>query len=152
MKNVIKEVLRMVDSLINFIQNKSTAGMLRSIKDFEAIQGSESVVKKGIKGIRLRKYFSPYIGRVLGEKVTTLPVLFEKMFKGVTRAMSFEEAVGIADLINGASKAETESNKIVKEYIAKFYTKKANGESYNSAYNDVERGVFAHVNRSVIPQ
>lgn len=145
-----KEALRMVDSLINFIQNKSTAGMLKPIADFEYIKDSDKIVKKGIKAIRLRKYFSPKIGRSLGQKTTTLPVLFEKMFKGVNRALEVEEAIGVSDLINNASKAESEVNSIVKQYTKEFYDKKANGESYNSLYNDIERGVFAHVNRNVI--
>lgn len=145
-----KDALRMVDSLINFIQNKSTSGMLGPIADFEAIKDSDVIVDKGIKAIRLRKYFSPKIGRLLGQKTTTLPVLFEKMFKGVTPALEVEEAISVSDLINDASKAESEGNLIVKQYTKEFYNKKANGESYNSAYNDVERGVFAHVNRNVI--
>lgn len=145
-----KDALRMVDSLINFIQNKSTAGMLKPIADFEAIKDSDKIVKKGIKAIRLRKYFSPKIGRLLGQKTTTLPVLFEKMFKGVNRALDVEEAIGVSDLINNASKAESEGNSIVKQYTKEFYDKKANGESYNSLYNDIERGIFAHVNRNVI--
>jgi RNA polymerase sigma-70 factor (ECF subfamily) len=48
---------------------------------FEGISKSENIVKKGIKAIRLRKYFSPKLGRALGQKTTTLPVLEEKMFK-----------------------------------------------------------------------
>lgn len=145
-----KEALRTVDSLINFIQNKSTAGMLKPIADFEGIEGGEQVVKEGLKATRLRKYWSPKLGLLLGQKTTTLPVLFEKMFKGVNRALKFEELTGIADLINNSSKAESESNKIVKNYVKDFYKRKANGESFNSAYNDIERGVIAHVFRNVI--
>jgi hypothetical protein len=145
-----KEALRTVDSLINFIQNKSTAGMLKPIADYEAILGGKEVVEKGIKAFGLRKYWSPKLGRILGQKTSSLPVLFEKMFKGVKRALSVEEAIGISDLINNSSKAEAETNKIVKEYTKEFYGKKANGEAYNSAYNDVERGILAHMNRNII--
>jgi hypothetical protein len=145
-----KEALRIVDSLINFIQNKSTAGMLKPIADFEGIIGGDKAVKEGLKAIRLRKYFSTKLGLGLGQKVTTLPVLFEKMFKGVTRALKVEELIGVSDLINNSSKAESESNKIVKNYVKEFYKRKANGEAFNSAYNDIERGVFAHIFRNVI--
>ena len=145
-----KEALRTVDSLINFIQNKSTAGMLKPIADFEGIEGGEQVKKEGLKAIGLKKYWSPKLGLFLGQNITTLPVLFEKMFKGVNRALKFEELTGIADLINNSSKAESESNKIVKNYVKDFYKRKANGESFNSAYNDIERGVIAHVFRNVI--
>jgi hypothetical protein len=145
-----KEALGTVDSLINFIQNKSTAGMLKPIADFEAIKGGEEIINKGLTAIRLRKYFSPKLGRALGQQTTTLPVLGEKMFKGVNRSLDFEEFSGVSDLINNSSKAESESNLIAKSYIKEFYKRKANGESYNTAYNDVERGVFAHMMRNVI--
>ena len=145
-----KEALRVVDSLINFIQNKSTAGMLKPIADYEAIKGGDEAVATGLKAIRIRKYFSEKLGRALGQKTTTLPVLVEKMFKGVNRSLDFEELVGVSDLINNSSKAESETNLIAKDYIKKFYNKKANGEAYNSAYNDIERGVLAHIMRNVI--
>lgn len=145
-----KEALRAVDSLINFIQNKSTAGMLKSIAQYEGIEGGEQAVSEGLKATRLRKYWSTRLGLGLGEQITSLPVLFDKMFKGVTRALRVEELIGMSDLINNSSKKESESNRIVKEYVNKFYKTKANGESFNSAYNDIERGVFAHIFRNVI--
>jgi hypothetical protein len=145
-----KEALRTVDSLINFIQNKSTAGMLRPIAEYEAIKGGDEAITKGLKAIRIRKYFSEKLGRALGQKTTTLPVLGEKMFKGVNRSLEFEDLVGISDLINNSSKAESETNVIAKDYIKEFYQRKANGEAYNSAYNDIERGVLAHITRNVI--
>jgi len=145
-----KEALRTVDALINFIQNKSTAGMLKPIADYEAIKGGDEAIAKGLKAIKLRKYFSEKIGRALGQKTTSLPVLAEKMFKGVNRSLEFEELTGVSDLVNNSSKAESETNLIAKEYISKFYEREANGEAYNTAYNDVERGVLAHIMRNVI--
>lgn len=145
-----KEALRTVDALINFIQNKSTAGMLKPIADYEAIKGGDEAIAKGLKAIKLRKYFSENFGRALAQTTTSLPVLAEKMFKGVNRSLEFEELVGISDLINNSSKAESETNSIAKEYISKFYEREANGEAYNTAYNDVERGVLAHIMRNVI--
>lgn len=145
-----KEALRTVDSLINFIQNKSTAGMLKPIADNDAIVGGKEAVRQGLISKKLRKYWIPSVGRFFGEKTTSLPVLFEKMFKGVTRALKVEELIGMSDLINNSSKAEGESNRIAEEYVKLFYNKEANGEAYSSSYNDIERGVFAHVNRSVI--
>jgi hypothetical protein len=145
-----KEALRTVDALINFIQNKSTAGMLKPIADYEAIKGGDEAIATGLKAIRIRKYFNEKLGRALGQKTTTLPVLGEKMFKGVNRSLDFEELVGVSDLINNSSKAESETNLIAKDYIKEFYKRKANGEVYNSAYNDIERGVLAHITRNVI--
>lgn len=145
-----KDALRAVDSLINFVQNKSTAGMLKTIAQYEGVEGGEQAVSEGLKAKRLRKYFSSGLGLVLGQEVTSLPVLFDKMFKGVTRALRVEELIGVSDLINNSSKAESETNRIVKNYVKEFYKRSANGESFNSLNNDIERGVFAHVFRNVI--
>jgi hypothetical protein len=145
-----KEALRTVDSLINFIQNKSTAGMLKPIADFEAIVSGNDAEKQGFKAERIRKYWIPKLGRAVSQAFTTTPVLFEKMFKGVTKALAVEELIGLSDLINNSSKAEADVNIIVKEYVKEFYKRNANGEAYNSAYNDVERGVLAHMMRNVI--
>ena len=145
-----KEALRIIDSLINFIQNKSTAGMLKPIADFKGIEGGVEAEKQGFKAQKLRKYWIPKLGKALSKAFTTTPVLLEKMFKGVTRALEFEELIGLSDLINNSSKSQSDVNMIVKEYVKDFYKRKANGESYNSAYNDVERGVLAHMSRNVI--
>jgi hypothetical protein len=145
-----KDALRIIDSLINFIQNKSTAGMLKPIADFQGITGGVEAEKQGFKAEKLRKYWIPKLGKALSKAFTTTPVLLEKMFKGVTRALEFEELIGLSDLINNSSKSESDTNMIVKEYVKKFYKREANGESYNSAYNDIERGVIAHMARNVI--
>ena len=145
-----KDALRIIDSLINFIQNKSTAGMLKPIADFKGIEGGVEAEKQGFKAQRLRKYWIPKLGKALSKAFTTTPVLLEKMFKGVTRALEFEQLIGLSDLINNSSKAESDVNMIVKEYVKDFYKRKANGEPYNSAYNDVERGILAHMSRNVI--
>lgn len=145
-----KDALSIVDSLINFVQNKSTAGMLRPIADFEAIIGGNELVKEGLESKGLRKFWSPNFGKLLGEQTTTLPVLFEKLFKGFNRASKVEDKIGLTDLINSKSFGQNEGNAIINDYVREFFKKKANGEEYNSSYNDIERGVLAHVMRNII--
>lgn len=146
----VKDAIRAVDSLINFLENKSTAGMLRPIADFEAIVEGDKLVKEGIESKALRKFGFRGLGRLLGEQTTTLPVLFEKLFKGFNRASKVEDKMGVTDLVNSKSFGQNEGNAIVNDYVRELFKKKANGEEFNSAYNDIERGVLAHVMRNII--
>lgn len=145
-----KDALRIVDSLINFIQNKSTAGMSKSIADYQAIVGGNELIRQKIEGKGIRKLWSKSIGKTLAEQFTSLNLLFEKEFKGFNVASKVRKMMGITDLVNGKSIGQSQSNQIVKKYVEQFYNKTANGEAFNSAYNDIERGVFAHVYRNVI--
>jgi hypothetical protein len=145
-----KEALIIIDSLINFIQNKSTAGMLRPIADYQAIVGGNELIRQKIEGKGIRKFWSPSFGKTLAEQFTSLNLLFEKEFKGFNAASKVRKMMGMTDLVNGKSIGQSEANRIVKKYVEQFYSKTANGEAFNSAYNDIERGVFAHVNRNVI--
>ena len=145
-----KDALRIVDSLINFIQNKSTAGMSKSIADYQAIVGGNELIRQKIEGKGIRKLWSKSIGKTLAEQFTSLNLLFEKEFKGFNVASKVRKMMGITDLVNGKSIGQSQSNQIVKKYVERFYNKTANGEAFNSAYNDIERGVFAHVYRNVI--
>jgi hypothetical protein len=145
-----KEALRIIDSLINFIQNKSTAGMSKPIADYQAIVGGNELRRQKIEGKGIRKFWSPSFGKTLAEQFTSLNLLFEKEFKGFNVASKVRKMMGITDLVNGKSIGQSEANRIVKKYVEQFYNKTANGEAFNSAYNDIERGVFAHVYRNVI--
>ena len=145
-----KEALRIIDSLINFIQNKSTAGMLKPIADYQAIVGGNELRRQKIEGQGIRKFWSSSFGKTLAEQFTSLNLLFEKEFKGFNVASKVRKMMGITDLVNGKSIGQSESNRIVKKYVEQFYNKTANGEAFNSAYNDIERGIFAHVYRNVI--
>lgn len=143
-----KEVLRMVDSLINFIQNKSTAGMLKPIADYSSVLGGNEIVKQKLIAKKLRKYWIPSLGLSLSKQFTTTPVLFDKLFKGINRALIVEDLSGISDLIRNVSLTQTQANKIAKKYVKEFYKKQANGDAFNTLFNDIERGVFAHVLRT----
>jgi len=146
----IKEAINAVDALNNFITNKSTAKMDAVVSDYTGRMNAKKLKEKGIKSSPLKKYFSPDIGRILAEQTTSLGALFERMFVGVKRAGFVQDMFGLTKLMNGKSTAETKANNIAKEYVTKFYSKKANGEVFNSLKNMVERGMIAFLSRNVI--
>jgi hypothetical protein len=145
-----KEALEAVDGLMNFIQNGSTAKMESVVRSYTGRVNAKELANKGIKASPLRKYWSKPLGRFLGEQTTNLNILFEKMFKGFERGGMVEDKSGVTDLKNGKSAGQAEANAIVNDYVKKFYEKKANGEAFNTDFNNVERGMTAFMMRNVI--
>jgi hypothetical protein len=146
----VKDAINAVDALNNFMTNKSTAKMDAVVSDYTGRMNAKKIKEKGIKSSPLKKYFSPDIGRILAEQTTSLGALFERMFVGVKRAGFVQDMFGLTKLMNGKSTAETKANNIAKEYVTNFYSKKANGEVFNSLKNMVERGMIAFLSRNVI--
>jgi hypothetical protein len=145
-----KEALQAVDALANFLQNQSTAKMEAVVSRYTGLANAKEVNSKGIKAFPLKKYWSKTIGRILGEQTTNLNVLFERMFKGFNKGGMVMDKMGLTKLINKKASAEKEANNIVDRYVNLFYDKKANGEEFNSAYNNIERGMASFMMRNVI--
>ena len=145
-----KEALKTVDALANFLQNHSTAKMETVLREYTGNLNAKKLYEKGTVAQTLKKYWSEKFGRFLGERTTSLPVLFEKMFKGVNRGGEVQDDMAVTELANNKSKAEREANDIVDRYVSEFYKKQANGEAYNTEYNMVERGMAAFMMRTVI--
>lgn len=145
-----KEALQAVDALANFLQNQSTAKMESVVKNYEGIIGAKEIQKSGIKASPLKKYNMEWLGQLLGNQFTNLNILIERMFKGFRVAGKVMDKMGLSDLINNKAASEKQSNNIIDKYVEQFYNREANGESYNSEYNNTERGLAAFMMRNVI--
>ena len=146
----IKESIKAIDALSNFLQNNSTAGMGTFINGYTGLINSKKLSDKNVKAYQLKKYGSPLLGKNLGNYITTLPVLFEKLFKGFNAGLDVMSDIGLLKLIKGNSIAKSISNKINESFVKKFYDKKANGEAFNTEFNAVERGMIAFMMRNLI--
>jgi hypothetical protein len=147
-----KNALAAVDALANFIENKSTASMDAVTSIYEGNNNTKIVLRKGIKAIALRKFFFKQLGRTFGEQTTNLNILFEKMFKGFNRGGVVQDLMGLTKLINRKAYAQTQSNNIINDYVKQFYNKdvRPNGQKFNTAENNTERGMAAFMIRNVI--
>ena len=145
-----KDALSAVDALQNFLVNKSTAKMDAVVRGYQGIKNIKELTTKGIKSRELTKYGVKVLGRQLADKITSLPVVFEKMFPGLSRSGEVMNKIGLTELFNKRSATLTEGNNIVDDFVNKLYKKKANGEDYNTEYNIIERALAAHAIRSLI--
>ena len=145
-----KQALEAVDALANFLQNKSTAKMGAMLAEYKGIVGAQTSVKKNLKAQTLKKYGLEWLGKLFAENTTNLNVLFERMFKGFSKGNMIQNLMGIKDVINNKAAAQKESSNKVEDYVQKFYKKLANGEAFNTAYNNVERGISSFMQRTII--
>ncbi len=145
-----KEALQAVDALANFLQNHSTAKMQSVVSNYQGIQGAKELADSGVKASPLKKYNIEWLGQLLGNQFTNLNMLFERMFKGVRAGAKVMYKMGFTDLVNGKAFAQKQSNNIVDKYVEQFYKKEANGEAYNTEFNNTERGLTAFMMRNVI--
>ena len=146
----LKDALRVVDSMSNFMHNSSTSGMESILAKHDAAKNINRVINKGISAFRLTKYFSPKIGRLLTEQLASLPAMFERYFRGVTRGAYIMHMMGLDRVINGKAVSESTAKRVAKEYVDAYYHKKANGEEFNSEMNNIERGMAAFLMRSIL--
>ena len=152
-----------LDSLINFATNKTTGGMGTIVKRNEGnlnsdIAKSMKLIAKPLAALSKK---DPFISRAWNKYIASLPLMLENMFKGQSKALLFEKLSGIKEIVNGVAESESYAKKITDQYYNKFIklpfseavfgkTKtNPNGEVFNSAFNDIERGMFAFMRRSV---
>jgi predicted GNAT family acetyltransferase len=143
-----KESLAAIDSLLNFIQNGSTAKMAAVYSRNLGEQKAVRLDKKNFKSSKIKKYFSEDLGQFLVEQFTPLDIVMERMFKGVQKAGDFMFESGISALKKGKSLAQSLNNKIVDKYYNTFYKTKPNNQDFNTLFNTVERGMTAYMMRT----
>jgi hypothetical protein len=143
----IKEAIAASDSLNNFIVNESTANMENVLSKYTGKYEAENF--KGVAK-EIKKLWSKPGGRIITEGGTPMGEVFTKLFKGATAGDKFGKASGMNKIVNGKAIAISKINAITKDYIDRFYKKKANGEAFNTAYNDVERGIVSDLRRHLV--
>ena len=140
-----QEALQALDSLINFATNASTGGMEAVVSNYVGRTNLVKAIKDGLKGISLNP-----VGNFWSEKIASVPLMLEMIFKGQSRAAKILSLSGFQDVINGAAKAETQARKIEENYVKKFEKSKPNEEAFNTSLNMTERGMFAFIRRTLV--
>ena len=146
----IKDAVRAVDALDNFIVNQSTAKMERVLSKDKAKRNMEMLIKNKITSSVLKIFRSKRFGRGLLRNFASETILMDALFKGIGKAEIVAKAMGLSDYKSNVSKAKAVVRNMVADYVVEFYKKKANGEDFNTAFNNAERGMLAFVSRTKI--
>lgn len=145
----LKEALRAVDALHNFIVNRSTASMGAIYANYIGNKNISQLIADKVRAKALKLFGSEFAGELMTGSTAQISMVFERLFKSANIGRRVQKMSGLTDAINGFSKAETDTNNIVNEYVDTFYKRKANGEEFNTAFNDTERGMVAFMSRTV---
>ena len=143
------EQLRALDALNNFATNQTTGGMNATIYQDKGVKEAKSEEKKGLVAKPLQIFKRKGLSQAWIKYISSIPLSFEFMFKGQSKGLRFEQASGFSDIKNGAAKAEAENNEVFDKYVKKYKKTKPNGEAFDTVDNDVERGMFAFMRRTV---
>jgi len=146
----VRESIEAVDALNNYVTNGITSGMETVVSLYRGTKNTKELVDKGVEAKPLRLFGLKNLGRITGEQITSLPILFERMFKGIKAGREVMQKIGFTDITNGVAKANKESNVIIDSYINKFSKTKPNDKVFNDAYNITERGLLGFMRRTVV--
>lgn len=146
----LKTVLEAVDSLQNFIQNKSIAKMDAIYATYLGTVNPKELIIDSKIAKKIKLYWNSLAGEVMYNQFASLPALLEKMFKGVMSGGNFQDMMGLTSLISQKASAVNEVNIFSKEYIKQFGGKKPNKKDFFDEENIVERGMYAHMLRTII--
>jgi hypothetical protein len=146
----VRESIEAVDALNNYVTNGITSGMETVVSLHRGAKNTKELVNKGVKAKQLRLFRLKNLGRITGEQITSLNILFERMFKGFKAGEKVMQKIGFTDITNGVAKARKDANVIIDSYINKFSKTKPNSKVFNDAYNITERGLLGFMRRTVV--
>jgi len=155
-ENDPKEVKQAVNVDIDLIDAKLAIGILDALDTYFANDSNASLkaLMATYKGIVMAKNFklvakplrligSKKVGRAQSQEFTNINIVLKRMFRGQNAALSFMEAIGFNDMIQGSNRAERQAIDKQNEYSTMFKKVK----NFNSAENIFERNVIAFIAR-----
>jgi hypothetical protein len=143
----IKEAIRFVEYMDNFITNEITSGLESAVKIYKGNLAINKLDKRGLKARMPKLAMSEAVGKLWNEQLTSLPLLFERVFQGATRGLKVMKEIGVQDIANGNAKKTQEYNKVMKKYSERFIEK---DPRFMDPKNVYERGMFAFLSRNLI--
>jgi hypothetical protein len=146
----VREAIESVDALNNYIINGTTSGMGRVVAIYRGAKNTKQLVGKGLISKALRLFGSKNIARISGFQITSMTILFERLFKGQAVGREVSEAIGFDGVVNGVAKARKIASKAVDSYVNNFKNKKPNGKKFNDSYNITERGLVGYMRRTIV--
>jgi hypothetical protein len=144
----VKDGYAAVEALDNLITNGIFDGIESIIKTYNGITNAEVLASK-VKPRDLKLYGSKWLGRFTANEGANLKIIADSIFGGIRAGESVLTGMGLNDFESGIAKATKQANDIINEYGEKFAKTKPNGESFRSAKNAYERGMYADLKRTV---
>ena len=143
----VREAIKIVESLENFLTNQITSGLEAAVSSYEGAFNDKQLVEKGFKAKSLKFLKSGKIGRGYTEQLFSLPLMIEKMFGGINKSIEVMNKWGLSNLINGVNKGNKQFNTIIDSYMKQEFYK---SKGFMDAENVYERGMLAFLKRNLV--
>jgi hypothetical protein len=143
----VRDAIKIVESLDNFITNQITSGIEAAVSSYEGAVNVKSLVNRGKVARPLRLFGAKWVGRFYSEQLFSLPNLMEKMFGGVTNSIDIMRKMGLLNVINGVNKANRQHSDIIDEFAKQDFAK---GKDFMDAENIYEVGMLAELKRNLV--
>lgn len=150
----LKELTQIYEAFDNFVVNGIVDNLDNIIPQLQGVDFIKNEFKNNGQTRQLNTFLklkgtSKKIARITNSYLANMSSMMEKKFPGVLKTQKFLRGIGFADIVDGNNKAITQRNKKVDEYLKKFKDTKPNGTEFQSAKNDIERGVYAFLIRNI---
>ena len=143
----VKDAIKFVEYIDNFITNEITSGLESAISIYEGVRSIRNLAKRLIKARMPKLGFSESIGKIWNQYLTSMPVLFDRIFQGTNRGLKVMKEIGLQDIINGKAKKIEVHKKIMDQYKKKFIE---GDKTFMDADNVYERGMVAFMSRNLV--
>ena len=147
----VKDMIKAVDALNNFIVNQTTGGMETVLQLNKGAANTKAMVEGGfiVKAVgKFKTIFDTFISPFI-KQAATLPMTMKTILGSLDNYVKFQVMSGLRDFIGGHARAITQTKKIVDEYVNKFKKAMPNNELFGSLLNNLERGVYGFLTRTV---
>jgi hypothetical protein len=143
----VKDAIKFVEYIDNFITNEITSGLESAISIYEGVRSIRNLAKRLIKARMPKLGFSENVGKIWNQYLTSMPVLFDRIFQGTNRGLKVMKEIGLQDIINGKAKKIRVHKNIMDQYKKEFIE---GDKKFMEAENVYERGMIAFMSRNLV--
>ena len=140
-------LVRVADTLNNFITNYKVGGLGTLVSEIETIEDVNKLVNQGYKARELNIYWNKKLGSLWNEYLAPIPTVQNSMFGGVNRANKVSKALKFNRVVDGVAKTEAQAEVVFKALLEKYKGKKVAGQDFISDQNMIDVGMAGYAIR-----
>lgn len=149
----VAEAYRATEALENYLTNDIVDNMEAIYDIYEGGLKAKSIEDQKIVAQDFRRLFGGkamnFLSRAWTAAFSPVKSTLDLVHRSRSVGSKVFDAMGLRTLSNEASRAKTEANSIDKAYVEKFDKKKPNGKDFRDVENVFERGIYAHLKRTI---
>lgn len=149
----VADAYRATEALENYLTNDIVDNMEAIYKIYYGGVESKSIEDQKIVAQDFRRLFGGkamnFLSRAWTAAFSPVKSTLDLVHRSRSIGSKVFDAMGLRTLSNEASRAKTEASAIDKAYVEKFDKKKPNGKDFRDVENVFERGIYAHLKRTI---